>query len=301
MRIRCRASEVAGVLGLWLLAACCSAAEPIEFEPVKDFVQLPKTIELGPCSAVSIDSRGNLFLFNRGKHPIVCLDSAGRYVRSWGEEEIVSSHGLRIDADDNIWVTDMAGHRVLKYDANGKLLLALGTGKAGDGNDQFNQPTDVAFGRRGEFYVADGYGNSRVLKFSPSGALITKWGSRGKLPGEFNLPHSIVVDANGRVLVGDRENNRIQIFDADGKLLKIWTGFAPYGLALSKSGELFVADGRANQILLLDKEGVVAQRWGTAGSAPGQYQMPHMLALDKDGNLFVAEVGGKRLQKLVRK
>ena len=277
------------------------ATDPIEFVPATGFPQLPESIELGPCSAVSIDSRGNVFLFNRGKHPIICLDSQGRYLRSWGEGEIVSSHGLRIDADDNVWVTDMGGHRVLKYDGQGKLLLALGTGKPGDGTDQFDRPTDVAFGKRGEFYVSDGYGNSRVLKFSPSGALIGSWGAAGAGPGQFDLPHSILVDAKGRVLVGDRENNRIQIFDADGKLLEIWKGFAPYGMALSAKGELFVADGRANKVLLLDKQGAVVQSWGGQGTAPGQFQMPHMLACDAVGNLYVAEVNGKRLQKLLRK
>ena len=220
-----------------------SAAE-LRFEPVAGFPQLPDNIQLGPCSAVAVDSKGNIYVFNRGKQPIVCLDPDGKYVRHWGEQEITTSHGLRIDAEDNIWVTDIGGHRVLKYDTSGKLLLGLGTGKPGDGDDQFNQPTDVAFGKKGEFYVSDGYGNSRVLKFSPSGALITKWGSRGTQPGQFNLPHSILVDEKDRVLVGDRENNRIQIFDTDGKLLKVWKGFAPYGIAQSAKGELFVADGQ---------------------------------------------------------
>lgn len=278
-----------------------TAAEPFDFRPVADFVRLPGTIALGPCSAVSVNSRGEIFLFNRGQHPIACLDAQGKYLRSWGAGEIVSSHGLRIDADDHLWVTDMAGHRVLKYDAQGKLLLALGTGKPGSGRDQFNQPTDVAFGQRGEFYVADGYGNSRVIKFSPSGAFLASWGRRGAKPGEFHLPHSILVDAKGRVLVGDRENNRIQVFDPDGKLLDVWEGFAPYGLAFNSAGQLFVADGRANQILRLDEQGKVAQRWGAKGAAPGQFQMPHMLAFDAAGNLLVAEVGGKRLQKLERK
>lgn len=188
----------------------------IEADDPQSFQQLPEAIRLGPCSAVSVDSHGRIFLFNRGKHPIICLNAKGRYVRSWGEGEIVSSHGLRIDADDNVWVTDMEGHRVLKYHGAGKLLLTLGTGKPGDGEDQFNRPTDVAFGKRGEFYVSDGYGNSRVMKFSPNGALIAMWGRRGNAPGEFHLPHCILVDAKGRVLVGDRENNRIQVFDADG-------------------------------------------------------------------------------------
>jgi DNA-binding beta-propeller fold protein YncE len=289
------------LLWLLLLAQTVAGDEVLTFEPLSDFPQLPDTIQLGPCSAVSVNSRGDIFLFNRGKHPIICLDAKGKYKRSWGEGEIVTSHGLRIDVGDNVWVTDIGGHRVLKYDAQGKLLLALGTGKPGDGEDQFNQPTDIAFGKRGEFYVSDGYGNSRVLKFSPSGALSTKWGGQGKEPSQFNLPHSILVDNKGRVLVGDRENNRIQVFDGDGQLLEVWKGFAPYGMALSSAGELFVADGRANKVLLLDGHGAIARSWGETGTAPGQFQMPHMLAVDAAGNLLVAEVTGKRVQKLVRK
>jgi len=277
------------------------AADSVTLTPLPNFPTLPPEIELGACSAVAVNSKGEIFLFNRGKRPIIALDKDGTYLRAWGEQETVSSHGLRIDKDDHIWTTDWQGHRVIKYDAQGKVLLALGTGKPGDGDHEFNQPTDIAFGKKGEFYISDGYGNSRVLKFSPSGGLITKWGSRGVKPGEFNLPHSIVVDAKDRVLVGDRENNRIQAFDADGKFLEMWRGFAPYGLALSPQGELFVADGKTHRILLLNEKGNVVQRWGAKGALPGRFQLPHMLAVDADGNLLVAEVEGKRVQKLMRK
>ena len=292
--------RAAALMALLFIAPCITAEDRLNFKPLADFPQLLDTVQLGPCSAVSLSRDGRIFLFNRGEHPIICLDKHGRFVRSWGEGEIVSSHGLRIDADDNVWVTDMGGHRVLKYSPTGKLLLALGTGKPGTDENEFDRPTDVAFGKRGEFYVADGYGNSRVMKFSPSGAFIMQWGTRGKEPGQFHLPHSILVDPAGRVLVGDRENNRIQVFNADGKLLEVWNGFAPYGMAQSAAGELFVADGRANKILLLDQHGGVVQSWGEKGAAPGQFQMPHMLAVDAEGNLLVAEVNGQRLQKLVR-
>ncbi|MFT5526932.1 MAG: DNA-binding beta-propeller fold protein YncE [Pirellulaceae bacterium] len=275
--------------------------DQVSFEPDPSFPQLPKDFQLGACAAVAVGQDGTVFLFHRGEQPIVCLDSQGRFLRSWGDAEIVSAHGLRVDHNRHVWVTDMAGHRVLKYSGEGKLLLALGTGKPGANRDQFNKPTDIAFGSLGEFFVSDGYGNSRVTKFSPSGAVITTWGKRGKLHGEFNLPHSIIVDDKGRVLVGDRENNRIQIFDGDGKLLDVWNGFAPYGLAFSPKGELYVADGRADMVLRLDASGKVVQQIGKSGTAPGQFKMPHMLAFDQKGNLYVAEVGGKRVQKFVPK
>lgn len=288
------------VLAILTSAGSVQAAE-IQYQVVPDFVQLPDGMELGACAAVSVDEEGNIFLFHRGEHPIVCLDKNGKYLRAWGDREIDTAHGLRIDPAGHLWVTDMAAHRVLKFDRQGKLSMELGTGKPGDGNDQFNKPTDVAFGADGAFYVSDGYGNSRVLKFSPNGTLIGKWGSRGKLAGEFNLPHSILVDQQGRVLVGDRENDRIQVFDADGKQLAIWPGFAPYGMAFSPEGELYVADGRANQVLRLDSAGKVVQRIGSAGSQPGEFRMPHMLGFDAQGNLYVAEVNGRQLQKFERK
>lgn len=289
-----------------LVLACLSihaarSASPLDFEAVPDFLKLPAGWTLGRCSAVAVNSRGEIHLFHRGEHTILCFDSQGNYLRSWGDDVIGTAHGLRIDRDDNVWTTDIGNHRVHKFAPDGKLLMALGTGKAGAGSDQFNKPTDVAFGPQGEFYVSDGYGNTRVLKFSPSGALITSWGKPGKGPGEFNLPHSIVVDRQGRILVGDRENNRVQIFDETGKFLDEWKGFAPFGLALDKDGQLFVADGRVHKVLRLNASGQVAQSWGQKGTAPGEFELPHMLTLDAAGNLLVAEVNGKRLQLLRRK
>jgi DNA-binding beta-propeller fold protein YncE len=288
---------------LWILVLIWSAnvwaAEAIQFKPTADFLKLPDGWKLGACSAVTLGGHGEIYLFHRGQHPILCFDAEGKFLRSFGEE-VTTAHGLRVDPQGNLWATDIGSHRVFKFDPMGKVLLSLGTGQPGTGTDQFDRPTDVAFGPKGEFYVSDGYGNSRVLKFSPSGALLGTWGTPGTRGGEFNLPHSIVVDREGRVLVGDRENNRVQIFNSDGKLLEMWRGFAPYGLALDKEGTVYVADGRANQILRLSANGRVQQKWGRKGTKPGEYDMPHMLAVDPAGNVLVAEVNGQRLQKLVR-
>jgi DNA-binding beta-propeller fold protein YncE len=291
------------VLGsvLWPPYGPARAEDLVDFQPTTEFLKLPDGWALGACSAVAVSRQGEVYLFHRGKHPLICFDANGTYLRSWGDDLIKTAHGLRVDREDNVWATDIGTHRVFKFDPNGKLLLALGTGKPGVENDQFNKPTDVAFGPDGEFYVSDGYGNSRVMKFSPEGTLIKSWGTPGKAPGEFILPHAIVVDAKGRVLVGDRENNRIQIFDRDGNLLESWTGFAPYGLALNSQGVLFVATGRENDILCLNASGRVSKRWGRKGTAPGEFDLPHMLSFDATGNLYVAEVGGLRLQKFVKK
>lgn len=270
-------------------------------QPVADFLKLPEGWSLGACSAVAVNSRSEIFVYHRGPHPILVFDAEGNYLRSWGDDLIGSAHGLRIDGNDGVWVTDIGNHRVFKFDAHGKLLLALGTGKPGDARDEFNKPTDLAFGPKGEIYVTDGYGNARVLVFSPSGALLHSWGKAGRAEGEFRIPHAIVIDRQGRLLVGDRENDRIQIFNAEGKLLETWNGFAPYGLVFDGAGNLFVADGRAHQVLQLSATGEVAARFGREGAAVGEFALPHMLAIDNAGNLLVAEVGGKRVQKLLRK
>jgi DNA-binding beta-propeller fold protein YncE len=276
------------------------AAEP-DFRPQLGFVKLPAGMTLGACSAVAVNRKGEVILFHRGKRPLLVLDADGNILRSWGDDLIVSAHGLRVDPGDNVWVTDWQGHRVFKFSPEGKVLLVLGTGKPGDATDQFNKPTDIGFGPANEIFLTDGYGNSRVMKFTSEGRFVEAWGKRGTGEGEFNLPHSVIVDARGRVLVGDRENDRVQIFDTNGKLLEIWKGFAPYGLAFDKEGRLFVADARAHKVLAVDDHGLVTRSWGGRGIKPGQFDTPHMLAFDLNGNLYVAEVGGKRLQRLVRK
>src|SRR5262249_20931892 len=162
--------------------------------------------------------------------------------------------------------------------------------KAGDTPGRFDRPTDVAGARTGEFYVTDGYGNSRVLKYDRTGKLLKEWGTKGTRPGQFDLPHAICLDAKGRGYVGDRENNRVQLFDGDGKFLDQWTeSGAPYGLFLS-GNRLFVADGRAEWVRVLGPDGKSLGRFGEKGTAPGQFRMPHMLSVDSRGDVYVAEV-----------
>ncbi len=261
-------------------------------------VELPPNIKLGRCSAVATNRQGHIYLLHRGPQPVICLDAQGKFLFSWESEFLTTPHGLRIDAQDNVWITDIGQHRVLKFDPRGKLLLNLGTGAAGQDGRHFDQPTDVAFHPDGSFYVTDGYGNSRVLKFSGQGELLKQWGVAGTEPGQFKIPHAIVIDAKQRLIVGDRENNRIQIFSDDGKLLAEWRGFAPYGLALDQQGRLFVADGRVHQVLRLDNSGQVVERIGKQGKAVFEFELPHMLAFDGRNRLWVAEVQNQRFQVL---
>ena len=287
-------------LAILLTSSSLSAApKRIPLVSVPPFLKLPKGLKLGRCSGVAVDSKKRIYVFHRGKQPILVFSAKGKFIRSWGDDAIGSAHGLRIDKKGNVWVTDTGRHRVLKFSDRGELLLTLGTDrKPGTGKNQFDQPTDVAFGAKGEIYVADGYGNSRIVKFTAKGKYLLSWGTAGRKPKQFDTPHTILVDRKGRVIVGDRENNRVQVFNGQGKLLSIWPGFAPYGLAFDRDGSILVADGVAHRVLRLNAAGKVIQIFGKKGKGPGEFNLPHMLAADVDGNVYVAEIGNSRVQKL---
>src|SRR5262245_29595071 len=246
-----RSSPLCAVCLLTLLTTTAGAEDApgksgiADYRPVPNWPQLPPDVKLGRVSGVATDANDRVYVFHRGKQPILVFDRDGKFLRSWGDGVIDMAHGLRIDRDGNVWVTDIGYHLVLKFDPPGKLLLTLGQkSKPGDAADQFNTPTDIAVATSGEFYVRDGYGNSRVVKFSREGKFVKEWGKKGTGEGEFNLPHAILLDDRGRVIVGDRENNRIQVFDADGKFLTQWKeSGAPFGLFLTADKRLFVADG----------------------------------------------------------
>jgi DNA-binding beta-propeller fold protein YncE len=211
---------------------------------------MPDGWKFGRVSAVSVDSKGEVYVFHRGDKAdsLIVFDGKGKYLRSWGRGMFGNEHGLRVDPEDNIWITDNGDHQVMKFDRSGKVLLTLGIkGKAGTDEKTFNRPTDIAFARTGDFYVSDGYGNSRVVKFSKQGKYLMTWGKRGTGPGEFNTPHSIAVDSKGRVYVSDRENNRIQIFDANGEFLKQWTHLgATQNIFITPKDEVWVITHRNN-------------------------------------------------------
>ena len=260
-------------------------------------------IKLGQVSAVATDASDRVFVFHRGEPPVVVFDRDGKYLRSWGEGLVKKAHGLRIDREQNVWTTDVGHHLVRKFNHEGTLLMTLGRqGVPGTGPDRFNQPTDVAVTPSGEFLVSDGYGNSRVVRFSKDGRYLGEWGTKGRGEGQFNLPHAIVLDPDGRIYVGDRENDRVQVFDPEGKFLAQWKeGGAPYGLFLTADRRLLVADGRANRVTVLDRNGKALQHWGEPGAGPGQFAMPHAVCVDSHGDVYVAEINGRRLQKFTAK
>jgi DNA-binding beta-propeller fold protein YncE len=283
-------------------------------------------------TAVAVDSRDRVFVFNRGDHPLMVFDRHGSFLSSWGEGLFARPHGITIGPDDCVYCTDDLDHTVKKFSSDGRLLLTLG--KSGRPSDTgatsidyrtirqsgapFYFPTNVAIGLNGEIFVTDGYGNARVHKFSPDGLLLLSWGEPGGEPGQFRVPHGIACDRNGVIYVADRENSRIQMFSPEGEFLDQWTDIArPCQVAFDQLGNLYVAElgyragmwpgtvaptphATGGRVSIFDPQGRLLARWGGGENptAPGDFFAPHDIRVDSHGDVYVSEVvmsaGGNR-------
>ena len=260
---------------------------------------LPDGWRFGRVSAVAVDKARNVYALQRGPKadPVVVFDASGKFIRSWGKGLFSIPHGMRIDRNGHVWITDTGLHMVMEFTAEGELLRSWGTkGKPGATEDSFNRPTDIAFLPNGDFFVSDGYGNSRVVKFSSDGRYLLQWGKRGKGPGEFDTPHAVVVDSQRNVYVSDRENNRIQIFDANGKFLRQWTHLgATQGMDISPQDELWIITHRNNEENLSydTLAGRIMRIDVATGKILGSMESPgHWLALGSNGDIYVASLTG---------
>jgi hypothetical protein len=301
-----------------------STSVALKYEPVVGWEQLPSGYAHPDVAAVGVDSKGRVYLFCRSEHPVMIYERDGRFAGSWGEGIFsMRTHGITIAPDDSVWCVDDAGHSVRKFTPSGKLLLTLAenAGKPSDsgydgsnlttiarGAPPFNRPTNLAVAPNGDLYVSDGYGNARVHRFSPAGKLLGSWGEPGTGPGQFMLPHGIAVDTTGNVYVCDRESDRIQVFTAEGRFVREITDVQrPTQIVLAR-GLMYVSElgWRAGQrsfrngsivrdlparVSVFDAKGMVVTRLGGPDPcAPGSFCAPHGLAVDKDGDLYVAEV-----------
>ena len=260
---------------------------------------MPEGMKFGRVSAVTTDNEGNVYVFKRDPKTdqIVVFNSQGKFLRSWGKGMFTRPHGLRVDRDQNVWALDDSGNHITKFTLDGKVLQTFGVkDKAGNDAKTFNRPTDIAWDSQGNSYISDGYGNRRVVKLDKAGNFVMTWGTEGDGPGQFRLPHSIAVDSKDRVYVSDRENNRIQIFDTSGKLLKTWTHLGcTQGMYISPKDEMWIVTHRNNtenvtydtlagQVMKLDVE---------SGKILGSFESPgHMLTATPTGVVFVASLTG---------
>ncbi len=297
--LRTAAIAVLAALAIPQLEAAPFAAVPeLGYGLVPNFFQFPSSVKAGESTAVAVNAQGHIFLFRRAA-PMLCeFDPQGKFIRSIADGLFTHPHGLRIDREGNLWTTDDGSHVVLKLSPAGEVLMVLGRiNTAAEADWLFNRPADVAFDREGSIYVADGYGNSRVVKFDREGRFVKSWGKYGSGPGEFILPHSIVIDDAGRVYVGDRENMRIQIFDTEGKYLTEWKDIGyPYGLCLGENHHLWMADGGFDRIVELDENGKILGALGRPGHGPGQFAWAHFMAMTPDRKIIVADVLNWRFQ-----
>lgn len=283
-------------------------------------------------SVWAIDRCGSNICVGSNLDPILKFDATGKLVASFGKGQFAFPHGIHVDAQENIWVTDAVlgdergkgalamglGQIVKKFDKTGKLLLTLGTpGQSGSDEKHFNAPSDVTTAPNGDIFVADGHANGtneRIVKFDKTGKFIKAWGHPGTGPGAFSSTHAIEMDGRGRVFVANRDNNRIDIFDQDGKLLDSWEQFSrPAGIGFNQAGQIVVCDSESNSVSEAHQDWTRGMRVGTVADGKVQYLIPDPAkdakgtsaaegcAIDKDGVIYGAEVGPRRMMRYVKR
>jgi DNA-binding beta-propeller fold protein YncE len=326
----------------------------IRYQADPNFLKLPPDTHLGEAVGVAVNSKGHIFVFSRGNStgPAYGASAAqllqflpdGRFVREIGHNLYAWSfaHSVRIDKDDNIWVADKGSDMVVKFNPEGRVVMVFGRKQeaSDEGTEplkhpkpplppvdgMFRQVTDMAWDSAGNTYISDGYVNSRIAKADKNGVWLKSWGEPGDKPGQFNIPHSIAVDAQNNVYVADRSNRRIQVFDAEGKFLRQITidvpapadaraaigakptantgtmaPGVPWTLCITPGPNqvLYTSDAYPGRIYKLSLDGKVLGMLGKAGKQPGEFGWIHSIACPSENELYVAEILNWRVQKLV--
>ncbi len=349
----------------WLIAFLALAASPalaqqtvptIPFDSVPDFIKLPPNMYLGEVSGVAVNSKGHVFVYSRGNSngpayaatasQLLEFTADGKYLREIGHNLYAWSfaHTVRIDAQDHIWAVDKGSDMIVKFNPEGRVEMVFGrkqeasdegTGPLKHPNPplpaeagRFRQPTDVTWDKAGNTYISDGYINSRVAKVDKNGQWLKSWGEHGDQPGQFNTPHSIAADAEGNIYVADRGNGRIQVFDGDGKLLRIikidvpfdrdaahmaignkppddvkgtLAPGAPWAICITpgKNQVLYSADAWPGRVYKLSLDGKVLGVLGESGKQLKQFGWVHEIACPSENEIYVAEILNWRVQKLI--
>ncbi len=287
---------------------------PRKYEVDEGWGRMPAGYEIFRAAGVAVDGDDRVYVFNRSAHNVIVFDREGDMITAW-DRDFIEPHAATVDRQGNIYLVDRDTHVIEKFTLDGELLMTLGnrnqpsdTGgtelgqlvnKIGGPN---NKPTGVAIAPDGTIFVSDGYQNCRVHKYDAEGNHLMSWGVPGKVePGHFHLPHGIGVDNRGRVLVCDRENHRIQLFNQDGEHLETWTGFRqPTAVVIGPDDTVYVPELQA-RVTILDSDGKVIGQWGgEEDQSPGGFVAPHGIAIDSHGDIYVGEVlEGARIQKFV--
>ena len=280
------------------------------FEALDKWESLPSGVRLVECPGVAVDSRDRVYVLTRNeKHPVMLFEQDGTFIASFGQGVFGDrTHGIFVGPDDSVFCVDDGTHTITKFTPDGELVMTIGdpwSPAAKWGGEPFNRPTHAAVSAStGCIYITDGYGNSRVHKYTPDGKLLQSWGSPGIDPGQFIRPHNLAVDAEDRVYVADREAHRVQVFDADGAFITMWSNIhRPDGLTIGPDGNIYIgelngmdgvddAPGLGHRVSILSQDGELLARLGhpEEGEEPGKFIAPHGIAVDSRGDIYVGEV-----------
>ena len=275
----------------------------------EDWGNLPEGWTYKEATAVAVDSKDNVYVFNRGTQPMVVFDRDGNFLRAWGGDTFTLAHGVSVGPDDSIYCADSGDHTVRKMSPEGEVLLTLGTKDEPAppmSGRPLCRPTHLAVDRRnGDLFVSDGYSNARVHHYTPDGELVGSWGESGTGPGQMNIVHNIAIDDEGWIYVADRENRRIQVFDTEGNLEAQWANLSRAAtVCVDHQGLVYVGEYYAGigsnvlgtdlgpRVTIFDTQGNVQAKLGreSYGDQPGRFYAPHGMSVDSRGDIYVAEV-----------
>jgi NHL repeat len=303
----------------------------IAYESVPNPLKFPPNLYLGEGIGVATNSKGHIFAYTRSQRTrLFEFDPKGNFIREIGEGlyGFVFAHAVRVDAQDNIWAVDEGSNMVIKFNPEGRVVMTLGrrpepvdalalTPPAGPaanpGKYIFDRPTDVGWDQAGNIFVSDGYGNSRVMKYDKNGIFLATVGSKGSEPGQFNLPHTLAVDAKGNVYVGDRSNRRIQVFDDDLKFKSIYDNVgAPWEVCVSPGPHQYLFSSNSfpdsndstlasvsGEIYKMELDGTIVGKFGKSGKQLGEFSGLHEIDCRNPNELYISEIQLWRVQKLI--
>ena len=283
----------------------------LHYEIVPNWARVTEGWSFVDIGGIAVDADDNVYVLSRSEYPVLVFDRDGNVLRHWGEGFFKRAHGARLAPDGSIFCTDDGDHFVAKFSPQGELLMTLGqkgvpsdtgyrhtwdvfqsTSTIDHAGPPFNRPTGIALNAAGDIFISDGYGNCRIHHFDSKGTLLHSWGEVGGRPGHFRLPHDIAMDSRGRLLVADRENSRIQLFDQAGNLLGIWHDvIRPTGIGIDCDGLVYVSE-LCLRVIVFAPDGQLVARWGNSRSVRDEalFLAPHTVAVDSHGDVYVGEV-----------